>query len=96
MTLKYVHLTHKNSACILVKLKECLDDVQKCMFSSNLKLSPDNLGYLISPALVIKKLVALFDSYMSFTSHVQSVCKLCFIHLRDLKPPSNLGGSVRQ
>ena len=50
------------------------------------KFLPVNiLGELLTPADVVKNLGVWFDSDFSFSKHIQSVCKVCFIQMRDLR-----------
>ena len=43
------------------------------------------LGESLIPSDAVKNLGVWFDSDFSFTKHVKTVCKLCFIQMRDLR-----------
>ena len=43
------------------------------------------MGESLIPSDAVKNLGVWFDSNFSFTKHVKSVCKLCFIQMRDLR-----------
>ena len=45
----------------------------------------DILGSQLCPTDKVRNLGVVFDSNFSFSQHVSSVCKSCFIHLRDLR-----------
>ena len=42
----------------------------------------DILGSLVSPCKSAKNLGVLFDSSFTFSSHISSVCRACFINIR--------------
>ena len=45
----------------------------------------DILGNPLHPTKSVRYLSVWFDSYFSFSKHVQNVCKSCFIQLRDFR-----------
>ena len=45
----------------------------------------DILGSKLCPTDVVRNLGIFFDSGFTFSNHVASVCKSCFVHLRDLR-----------
>ena len=45
----------------------------------------DILGSKLCPTEVVRNLGVFFDSGFTFSKHVASVCKSCFVHLRDLR-----------
>ena len=74
------------------KLKLNADKTDFIIFGSKSqqdKLNPffpvNTLGESLIPSDAIKNLGVWFDSDFSFTKHVKSVCKLCFIQRRDLR-----------
>ena len=91
----FIHLTHKN-AKIDVKLWLCANKLKLnadfIIFGSKSqqeKLNPffpvNILGESLIPSDAVKNLDVWFDPDFSFTKHVKSVCKLCFIQMRDLR-----------
>ena len=42
-----VHLTHKNVAHAIDRLKSCLDDVKKWLSANKLKLNPDKTEFIV-------------------------------------------------
>ena len=74
------------------KLKLNADKTDFIIFGSKSqqdKLNPffpvNILGESLIPSDAVKNLGVWFDSDFSFTKHVKSVCKLCFIQMRDLR-----------
>lgn len=74
------------------KLKLNADKTEFIIFGSktqreNLeKFLPVNiLDELLTPSDVVKNLGVWFDSDFSFSKHIQSVCKMCFLQMRDLR-----------
>ena len=74
------------------KLKLNADKTDFIIFGSKSqqdKLNPffpvNILGESLIPSDAVKKLGVWFDSGFSFTKHVKSVRKLCFIQMRDLR-----------
>ena len=74
------------------KLKLNADKTDFIIFGSKSqqnKLNPffpvNILGESLIPSDAVKNLGVRFDSDFSFTKHVKSVCKLCFIQMRDLR-----------
>ena len=45
----------------------------------------DILGSKLCPTNNVRNLGVVFDSGFTFSSHVSSICKSCFVHLRDFK-----------
>ena len=78
--------------CVSFNVKLNLDKNEFIIFGSKLlheKLKsflPVNiLSNPLHPVKVVKNLGVWFDSDFSFSRHVQSVCKSCFVQFRDVR-----------
>ena len=74
------------------KLKLNPDKTEFILFGSNVQRSElskcfpvDILGNQLTPSDKVRNLGVFFDKNFTFSEHVSSIRKSCFVHLRDLR-----------
>ena len=79
----YIHLSHKNASSALAKLNACLQDVQRWMSLSKLKLNPEKTEFTVFGSKVQhQKISSHFP--VSILGSLLHQGQACFLQMHDL------------
>ena len=84
----YIKFDLSDPSIALEKINLCISDIRTWMIKNKLKINVGNTE--INPSLSARNLGVIFDSHLNLESHINSVCRSAYFHLRNIRSIRNI------